>query len=80
MILNNIKFLLNNIYRLINQLKPWYDEGLITIWSHEQAWLGFTDKAKHHLWVLNIFILVHIFHSIIKKNIHKSYVLLCIYV
>ena len=34
--------------RLIERVQPWYDKGLITIWQHEQPWLGFTDKAKHH--------------------------------
>eukprot|EP01084_Bolivina_argentea_P098900 177789_1 len=34
--------------RLIDKLQPWYDRGLITIWPHEQPWIGFTDKAKSH--------------------------------
>eukprot|EP01084_Bolivina_argentea_P135147 238205_1 len=34
--------------KLIERLQPWYDQGLITIWPHEQPWIGFTDKAKSH--------------------------------
>ncbi|ETO25562.1 hypothetical protein RFI_11578 [Reticulomyxa filosa] len=34
--------------KLIERVKPWYDAGKVTIWPHEQKWLGFTDKAKDH--------------------------------
>ena len=34
--------------KLLERVKPWFDEAKITIWPHEQKYLGFTDKAKHH--------------------------------
>ena len=34
--------------KLIERIQPWYDRGLVTIWPHEQPWIGFTDKAKSH--------------------------------
>eukprot|EP01084_Bolivina_argentea_P034747 64351_1 len=33
---------------LLERIKPWYDKGVVSIWSHEQIYLSFTDKAKHH--------------------------------
>ena len=34
--------------KLIERIQPWYDRGLVTIWPHDQPWIGFTDKAKSH--------------------------------